>query len=127
MKEFESRYYGYRYPPEVISHAVTLCDRELLSFREAEALLDERGVAVSYETIRQWCEKFGSGQGKTAKKRLRYGTKWSMDAADVTICGEEYCLWRALDQRGNLLDILAQPRRNRRTAESFLKKSLKDG
>ena len=54
-----SRYLRHRFPPEIISHAVWLYHRYCLSFRDVEDLLAERGIIVSYETIRQWCGKFG--------------------------------------------------------------------
>ncbi len=75
-----STYSGFRYPTEIIAHAVYLYHRFALSFREVEEILACRGIEVSYETIRQWCKKFGSGFTKRLKKRRAgYGDEWYLD------------------------------------------------
>ncbi len=119
-------YHGYRFPPEIISHAVWLYYRFCLSFRDVEDLLAERGITVSYETIRQWSRKFGAEYARKLKRREgRLGDTWHLDELFVTIQGERQYLWRAVDQDGDVLDILVQPRRNRRAAERFFRKLLK--
>ncbi len=120
------RYHGYRFPPEIISHAVWLYYRFCLSFRDVEDLLAERGVIVSYETVRQWSRKFGAQYARRLKRREgRLGDTWHLDELFVKIQGELQYLWRAVDQDGDVIDILVQSRRNRRAAERFFRKLLK--
>ncbi len=119
-------YHGYRFPPEIISHAVWVYYRFCLSFRDVEDLLAKRGVPVSYETIRQWSRKFGAEYARKLKRRAgRLGDTWHLDELFVTIQGERQYLWRAVDQDGDVIEILVQPRRNRRAAERFFCKLLK--
>ena len=109
MKNTKPLYYGYRFPPEIISHAVWLYHRFCLSFRDVEDLLAERGITVSYETIRQWCDKFGPSYASTLKKRgSSLGDTWFLDEVFVKIRGELHYLWRAVDQDGDTIDILVQ-------------------
>ncbi|MBT2401528.1 IS6 family transposase [Streptomyces sp. ISL-100] len=120
-------YKGYRYPVEIISHAVWLCFRFPLSFREVEELLFERGVLVSYETVRRWCAKFGQAYAnRLRRRRPRPGDKWHMDEVFIKINGQIHYLWRAVDQDGNVLDILVQPKRNTKAAVRFFRRLLKD-
>src|SRR5438128_10117808 len=110
-------YQGFRFPPEIISYAVWLYFRFSLSFRDVEELLAQRWIVVTYETVRQWCLKFGQTYAnKLRRRRPRYGDKWHMDEVVLTICGKKHYLWRAVDQDGNVLDILVQSRRNKHTA-----------
>ncbi len=126
MKSAQSRYHGHRYPAEIIRHAVWLYYRFSLSFREVEDLLAERGITVSYETIRRWCAKFGLDYAKRLKRRQgRLGDTGFLDEVFVTINGQRQYLWRAVDQDGDVIDILVQSRRNRRAAERFFRKLLK--
>ena len=119
-------YRGYRFPPEIISHAVWLYHRFSVSFRDVEDLLAERGITVTYETIRQWCRKFGSEYARKLKRREgRLGDTWFLDELFVTIQGKRHYLWRAVDQDGDVIDILVQPRRDRCAAERFFRKLLK--
>ena len=107
-------YRGYRFPPEIIRHAVWLYHRFCLSFRDTEDLLAERGIVVSYETIRQWCRTFGPAYAQTLRRRHgRLGDTWYLDELFVTIRGRQQYLWRAVDEDGDVLDILVQPRRDR--------------
>lgn len=119
-------YRGYRFPPEIISYAVWLYHRFCLSFRDVEELLAERGVSVSYEAVRQWGLKFGP----TFSKRLRHrqwrpGDTWYLDEVFVTIQGTRNYLWRAVDQDGEVLDILVQKSRDQHAAQRFFRKLLK--
>ena len=122
----QPNYHGHRFPPLIISHAVWLYHRFTLSFRDIEDLLAERGVIVSYESIRQWCRKFGPGYARTLKRRQgRLGDTWSLDELFITIQGQRHYLWRAVDQDGDTIDILVQRRRDRRAAKRFFRKLLK--
>ncbi|MFI5774808.1 IS6 family transposase [Streptomyces sp. NPDC051658] len=119
-------YKGHRYPVEVISHCVWLYFRFPLSFREVEELMLQRGIIVSYETIRRWCLKFGQPYANALRRRCpRPGDKWHLDEVFITINGEQKYLWRAVDQDGNVLDILVQNRRNKAAARRFFRRLLK--
>jgi len=126
MKANRSFYNGHRYPREIISHAVWLYSRFGISLRDVEDLLAERGITVSYETVRRWCRKFGPEYARKLKRRQdRLGDTWFLDEVFVTINGKRQYLWRAVDQDGDVIDILVQSRRNRLAAERFLRKLLK--
>ncbi|WP_443047147.1 IS6 family transposase [Streptomyces sp. NBC_00267] len=119
-------YKGHRYPVEVISQAVWLYHRFPLSFREVEELMLERGVIVSYETIRRWCAKFGQTYANALRRRQPGpGDKWHLDQVFLKINGQVRYLWRAVDQDGNVLDILVQNRRNKAAARRFFRRLLK--
>jgi putative transposase len=104
-------YKGFRFPSEIISHAVWLYFRFSLSYRDVEELLAQRRIIVTYETVRQWCLKFGQTYAKELRRRRpRCGDKWHMDEVILTIRGKNHILWRAVDQDGNVLDIrVAEP------------------
>jgi putative transposase len=105
---------------------VWLSFRFSLSFRDVEELLAQRGIVVTYETIRQWCLKFGQTYANELRRRcLRCGDKWHMDEVVLPIRGQKHYLWRAVDQDGNVLDILVQSRRNKKAAKRFFRKLLK--
>jgi putative transposase len=126
MKTNASTYHGYRFPPDIISHAVWLYHRFCLSFRDVEDLLAQRGITVSYETVRQWCRKFGIEYARTLRRRQgRLGDTWHLDELFVTIQGQRQYLWRAVDQDGDVIDILVQPPRDQHAAERFFRKLLK--
>jgi putative transposase len=121
-----SPFKGYRFPPEIIGHAVWLYHRFALSHRDIEELLAERGIQVSYEAIRLWCRKFGPLLAAKLRRRLshRRGAKWFLDEVALTINKRRYWLWRAVDQDGTVLDILVQARRDQHAAERFLRRVL---
>ena len=127
MHQTKLLYHGYRFPPEIVSHAVWLYHRFCLSFRDVEDLLAERGIVVSYETIRSWCNKFGPAYARSIKKRRGpLGDTWYMDEVYiVTVLGERRYLWRAVDQDGDVLDILVQKHKNKQAASRFFKKLMK--
>jgi putative transposase len=126
MNSTRLSYRGHRFPPVIISHAVWLYHRFCLSFRDVEDLLAERGITVSYETVRQWCRKFGSEYARKLKRRAgRLGDTWYLDEVFLNIQGRRQYLWRAVDQDGDVLDILVQPRRDKRAADRFFRKLLK--
>ncbi len=118
-------YKGFRFPSEIISHAVWLYFRFSLSFRDVEELLAQRGIVVTYETVRQWCLKFGQSYANELRRRPRCGDKWHLDEVFLTIRGQRKYLWRAVDQDGNVLDILVQSHRNKKAAKRFFRKLLK--
>jgi putative transposase len=126
MKDAKQLYRGYRFPPTIISHSVWLYHRFCLSFRDVEDLLAERGIVVSYESIRQWCNRFGPECARKLKKRQgRLGDTWYLDEVFIKIRGELRYLWRAVDQDGDTIDILVQKRRNKVAAKRFFRKLLK--
>ena len=126
MTSHAPNYHGYRFPPEIISHAVWLYHRFCLSFRDAEDLLAQRGITVTYETIRQWCQTFGLDYARRLRRgRGRMGDTWYLDELFVTIQGQRQYLWRAVDEDGDVIDILVQSRRSRGAAARFFHKLLK--
>ncbi|MDQ3764333.1 MAG: IS6 family transposase [Actinomycetota bacterium] len=118
-------YRGFRYPAEIISHCVWLYHRFPLSLREVQEMMLERGVVVSHETVRQWCAKFGQTYANGLRRRRpRPGDKWHLDEVFITIGGKTHYLWRAVDQEGNVLDILVTSRRDTTAATRFFRKLL---
>ncbi|MFK4362269.1 putative transposase [Rhodococcus sp. 27YEA6] len=86
----------------------------------------ERGVVVSYETIRRWCAKFGQAYtNELRRRRPQPGDKWHLDEVFIRINGRQHYLWRAVDQHGNVLDVLVQSRRSALAAKKFLRRLLK--
>ena len=125
-QEIADKYKRYRFPPEIISYSVWLYFRFALSYRDVEELLAERGVVLTYETVRQWCRKFGQGYANTLRQRRpRPGDKWHLDEVFISINGATQYLWRAVDQDGNVLDILVQRRRDKQAAKKFFRRLLK--
>jgi len=121
-----SLYRRHRFPPEIISTAVWLYFRFPLSLRMAEEMLAARGIGVSYETVRRWAHKFGREFADRIRRRApERGGKWHLDEAVISIAGETYWLWRAVDQNGFVLDVLVQKRRDRRAAQRLLTRLLK--
>ena len=119
-------YHGYRFPPEIISHAVWLYFRFGLSFRDVEDLLAQRGITVTHETIRQWCLSFGRAYARRLRRRRgQMGDTWHLDEVFVRIQGRQQYLWRAVDKDGDVIDILLQSRRNRHAAVRFFRKLVK--
>ena len=118
-------YRRHRFPAEIISHAVWLYHTFSLSFRDIELLLAERGITLSYETVRYWCTKFGTGFAERIRRRRpQPGDKWYLDEVFVRINGVLHYLWRAVDQRGVVLDILVQSRRDGEAARRFFRRLL---
>ena len=116
----------HRFPAEIISHAVWLYHVFSLSLRDVELILAERGVVVSYETVRRWCKKFAASLADRLRHRgPRAGDKWYMDEVFIRIQGVQHYLWRAVDQDGVVLDILVQDRRDANAAKRFFKRLLK--
>jgi len=119
-------YARHRFPAEIISYAVWLYFAFPLSYRDVQKLLLERGIEVSYEAIRSWGNKFGQEYANEIRRRRPcMGDKWHLDEVVITINGEQYYLWRAVDSEGNVLDILMQKRRDKAAALKFFRKLLK--
>ena len=121
MKRDTPSYRGYRFPPEIHTNAVWLYHRFCLSLRDSEDLLAQRGINVSYEAVRLWCIKFGPEYARRLKRRQgSLGDKWHLDEVFIKMQGKRQYLWRAVDQDGDVLDILVQPRRDRKAAKREL-------
>src|SRR6202171_2740717 len=117
---------GYRFPPEIIQQAIWLYVRFTLSFRDVEDLLAERGIAVSYETVRRWTNHFGPKiAADLRRRRPKPHTTWHLDEVFLKIDGRWVYLWRAVDADGEVLDVLVQARRNKRAALKLMRKLLK--
>jgi putative transposase len=119
-------YKGYRFPPEIIQPAIWLYVRFTLSFRDVEDLLAERGIMVSYESVRRWVNHFGPKIAANLRKlRSKPHTVWHLDEVYLKIDGRLVYLWRAVDAEGEVLDVLVQTRRNKRAALKLMRKLLK--
>ena len=119
-------YQRHRFPAEVIQYAVWLYFRFPLSFRDVEDLLAQRGIDVSYETVRRWSVKFGLAYARKLRRSHPPADKrWHLDEVFVSINGRIMYLWRAVDCEGEVLDLLVQSRRNKRAALKLMRKLLK--
>jgi len=125
MPDRPGDYHRHRFPAEIIAHAVWLYRRFALSLRNVEELLFERGVAVTYEAIRTWVLKFGAWYAAELRKReARPGRTWHLDEVVTRIGGRQGYLWRAVDEHGQVLDVLVQERRDTTAAERFFRRLL---
>jgi putative transposase len=105
-------YSGYRFPLEIIQQAIWLYLRFTLSFRDVEDLLAERGITVSYETLRRWVSHIGPKiAADLRKRRLKPCASWHLDEVYLKIDGHLVYLWRAVDSEGEVLDLLIQTKR----------------
>jgi putative transposase len=119
-------YKRHRFPPEIIAYAVWLYLRFPLSLRLVEEMLLERGILVSYETVRRWALKFGPAYARRLKRKTPSRRDiWHLDEVVVTIAGQKHWLWRAVDQDGYVLDEIVQDRRDTKAAERLLKRLLR--
>jgi putative transposase len=126
MKSRKSLYHRHRFPSEIIRYAIWLFYRFSLSYRDAEDVLAERGINVSYETIRRGRTRFGLVYANRLRKRSGPGgDQWFVDEVFIRIDGQQRYLYRAVDQDGQVLDILVQTRRNTRAAARFFRRLLK--
>ncbi len=120
-------YAGYRFPPEIIHQAIWLYLRFTLSFRDVEDLLAERGIAVSYETVRRWVNHFGPMiAAHLRKRRPKPHATWHLDEVYLKIDGRMVYLWRAVDAEGEILDVLIQSKRNKHAALKLMRKLLRN-
>ena len=119
-------YSGYRFSPEIIQQAIWRYFRFALSFRDVEDLLAERGIIVSYETVRRWVNHFGPKIAADLRKgRPRPHTTWHLDEVYLKIDGRLVYLWRAVDAEGEVLDVLVQTKRNKHAALKVMRKLLR--
>jgi putative transposase len=119
-------YRRHRFPPPIIQHAIWLYLRFTLSYRDVEELLAERGLEVSYETVRRWVLKFGPGFARRLRRsRPRPSDRWHLDEMVVRIAGKRMYLWRAVDHEGEVIDMLVQRRRDKRAALRLMRKLLR--
>ena len=119
-------YSGYRFPPEIIHQATWLYLRFTLSLRDVEDMLAERGITVSYETVRRWVNHFGPRIAADLRKRLpKPHTTWHLDEVYLRIDGRMVYLWRAVDAEGEVLDVLVQAKRDKHAALRLMRKLLK--
>ena len=119
-------YSGYRFPLVIIQQAIWLYARFTLSFRDVEDLLAERGIAVSYETVRRWVNHFGPMiAANLRKRRPKPDTTWHLDEVYLKIDGRLVYLWRAVDSEGEVLDVLVQTKRSKAAALKLMRKLLK--
>ena len=120
-------YKRHRFPPDIISYAVWLYYRFNLSHRDIEDLLAERGIIVTRESIRLWCNKFGALYARRLKRKHRgYGDTFYFDEVFVKISGKQHYLWRAVDQDGEVVDVYLHARRNGAVAKRFFKRLLRN-
>jgi putative transposase len=119
-------YRRHRFPGPIIQHAIWLYLRFTLSYRDVEDLLAERGLEVSYETVRRWVLKFGPAIARQLRRcRPRPSDRWHLDEMVVRIAGKRMYLWRAVDHEGEVLDMLVQRRRNKRAALRLMRKLVR--
>lgn len=119
-------YKRYRFPPAIIQYAVWLYFRFNLSHRDIEDLLAQRGIVVTHESIRLWCNKFGSKYAaRLRRKHQGYGDTFFIDEVFIKIDSKQRYLWRAVDQDGEVVDVFLQSRRDAKAAKRFFKRMLK--
>ncbi len=127
MNTSTSLYKRHRFPSEIIQYAVWLYHRFNMSHRDIEDLLAERGIEVSYESIRLWCNKFGPQYARRLKRKHQgYGDTFYIDEVFVKIRGQQKYLWRAVDQDGEVVDVFLQSRRDAVTAKRFFKRLIRN-
>jgi putative transposase len=119
-------YKRHQFPPQIIAHAVWLYFRFSLSLRLVEEMLLERGIVVSYETIRRWARKFGPDYARGLRRKPpRPSEVWHLDKVVISIAGKKHWLWRAADQGGYVLDEIVQGWRNTKAAKRLLTRLMK--
>src|SRR3984957_3535795 len=113
-------------PPETIPQEIWLYLRFSLTPRDVEDLLAERGLAVSYETVRRWVNHFGPMiAADLRKRRQKPHTTWHLDEVYLKIDGRMVYLWRAVAAEGEVLDVLVQSKRNKHAALKLMRKLLR--
>ena len=121
----------FKTSPEVIRLTVMMYIRYPLSLRQVEDLLSERGIDICHETVRLWWNRFGPIFAAEIRKRRVHNHRcyspwrWHLDEVFVRINGETHYLWRAVDHEGEVLEVFATKRRDRKAALSFLKRTMK--
>jgi len=118
---------GYRFPKVVISYAVYLYHRFLLSYRDVQELLFKRGIDVSHETVRAWCVRFGPDMAEALRHRKPRRTRaWHLDEMRVVVGGVVHWLWRAVNEYGEVMDVLLQENRDTGAAKRFFRRLIDD-
>jgi putative transposase len=116
---------GYRFPKLVISYAVYLYHRLPISYRDVQELLFKRGIDVSHETVRAWCVRFGPDLAEALRQRKpRQGRVWHLDEMRIVLGGVTHWLWRAINEHGEVLDVLLQKTRCKEAAKRCLQRLL---
>ncbi len=127
MNKSTNLYKRHRFPSEIIQYAVWLYHRFNMSHRDIEDLLAERGIEVSYESIRLWCNKFGSHYARRLKRKHQgYGDTFYIDEVFVKIHGKQHYLWCAVDQDGEVVDVFLQIRRDGAATKRFFKRLIRN-
>ena len=127
MNTSTNQYKRHRFPSEIIQYAVWLYYRFNMSHRNIEDLLAERGIEVSYESIRLWCNKFGPHFARRLKRRHQgYGDTLYIDEVFIKIRGQQKYLWRAVDQDGEVVDVFLQSRRDGAAAKRFFRRLVRN-
>jgi len=125
MIDNDLKYKNFRFPVAVISHAIFLYNRFVLSYRDVADLLYERGIVVSHQSIKDWNLRFGDLFAEEIKKRRRKPSRrWHLDEMHCKIRGKKHYLWRAVDSDGVVLDVFVSKRRNKNAAITFFKRLL---
>ncbi len=119
----------FKTSPQIIRLAMMMYIRLLLSFRNVEDLLRERGIDITYETVRFWWNRFGPMFARGIRKRRIQNQNysnwtWHLDGVFVEINGELHYLWRAVHE-GEVLEAYVSKRRDCKAALKFLKKTMK--
>ena len=121
----------FKTSPEIIRLAVMMYIRFPLSLRQVEDLLNERGIDISYETVRAWWNRFGPlfaaeiRRRRSASMRTHIQWRWHLDEVFVRINGDTYYLWRAVDHEGEVLEVFVTKKRDYKAALRFLRKAMK--
>lgn len=119
-------YKNHRFPIDIVARAVWLYFRFNVSLREVEEMMLERGVVVSYETIRRWCRTHGADYARRLRRKSPSASDiWHLDELVIRVNGKKCWLWRAVDQDGYVLDEIVQTRRNTKAARRLLTRLLK--
>ena len=119
-------YHGFRFPADIIQRAVWLYLRFTLSLRDVEDILAERGIDVTYETVRCWVDRFGPEISQRIRaSRAKPTSRWHLDEMFVSIRGQQMYLWRAIDDEGEVLDVLLTSKRDKRAALRLMRKLLR--
>ncbi len=127
MKNSLTLYKRHQFPSEIIQYTVRLYHRFNLSHRDIEDLLAERGIVVTHESIRLWCNKFGSAYAKKLRRQHQgYSDTFFLDEVFVKIQGKQRYLWRAINQDGEVIDTFLQARRDGKVAKRFLQRLLRN-
>jgi putative transposase len=123
MPDRPGHHHRHRFPAAVIAHAVWLYHRFALSLRDIEELLFERGIRVTHETIRAWVAKFGPSDAAELRKReAQPGRTWHLDEVFTRVGGDQVYLWRAVDEHGQVLDVVVQAHRDTAAAARFFRR-----